>query len=194
VTRRAPALPADERRAAIVTATLPLLVERGTNVSTRQIAEAAGIAEGTIFRVFPDKEAVLRAAVEQAFDPEPTERAIAAIDRRLSFPRQLAEAVRVMQRRLADIWRLVSALGDNGPVPKAPPGDFTELVVLFEAERDRIRTDPLTAARQLRALTLATSHPILAVDGPMSPAEIVSLYLDGIRRRPGRLTEQEREC
>src|SRR6185437_10931544 len=46
---RAPAMRAEERRAAIIAATLPLLLERGTNISTRQIAETAGIAEGTIF-------------------------------------------------------------------------------------------------------------------------------------------------
>src|SRR3546814_17138747 len=42
---RAPALPADERREAIIRATLPLLLEHAEMVSTRQIAEAAGIGE-----------------------------------------------------------------------------------------------------------------------------------------------------
>jgi AcrR family transcriptional regulator len=46
-----------------------LLVERGKDVSTREIAEAAGIAEGTIFRVFATKDAIIDAIFADAFDP-----------------------------------------------------------------------------------------------------------------------------
>ena len=55
VTPRATAMSPDDRRRAIVAALVPLIVERGGEVSTREIAQAAGIAEGTIFRVFADK-------------------------------------------------------------------------------------------------------------------------------------------
>ena len=43
--RRASALPADERRAAIVAAVRPVVLEHGERVTSRQIAEAAGVAE-----------------------------------------------------------------------------------------------------------------------------------------------------
>lgn len=175
-------MPTEERRAAIAEATLPLLREHGAGVSTRAIAEAAGIAEGTIFRAFPDKAAVIRAAVALAFDPAPTERAIAGIDPGLPFEDQLAEAVRIMQVRLTDLWRLVSSVGDEaGPPPR--PAEPAALGALFAAHHDRIRRDPGAAARQLRALTLAVSHPVLVDDAPPPPEEIVSLLLDGIRHR-----------
>ena len=159
-------------------------LERCLAVTTRQIAEAAGIAEGTIFRVFPDKEAVVRAAVDLAFDPAPTERALAAIDREVPFEAQLAAAVDTIQRRLSRIWRLVSSVGER-PIPPARPPDSPALAELFAAHRHRVRLDPGAAARQLRALTLAVSHPALIADEPLSPPEIVSLLLDGIRAAPG---------
>ncbi|MBN9326134.1 MAG: TetR family transcriptional regulator, partial [Cellulomonas sp.] len=45
-------MPPDERRRAILRAVLPVVRERGADVTTRELAEAAGVAEGTLFRVF----------------------------------------------------------------------------------------------------------------------------------------------
>ena len=179
---RATALPPDERRAAIVAATLPLLLERGANVSTRQIAEAAGVAEGTIFGVFPDKDAVVQAVLQAALDPEPTERELAAIDRSLPFEDQLVDAVRIIQRRMHNIWRLLYSIGETS-APRTPPTDLVGLADIFRAERTQLRTDPVTSARQLRALTAAVTSPMFFAGKPLAPDEIVMLLLDGIRVR-----------
>ena len=149
------------------------------------IACAAGIAEGTILRAFVDKESLIDAAVERAFDPAPMEAALAEIDRSLPFEERLAAAVAIVQRRLTNIWRLASTVGvDKVPDARRKPTDVPGLVAVFEQDRDRLDRDPVVAARMLRALTLAVSHPALVHDEAMSPAEIVSLLLDGIRRRP----------
>ena len=50
---------ADERRAAIVKAVLPLFARQGfSNTTTRQLAEAAGVSEALLYKHFPSKESL----------------------------------------------------------------------------------------------------------------------------------------
>ena len=63
--RAAPLTP-EERRASILVAVRDLVVERGGGVSTRELARTAGVAEGTLFRVFRTKAELERAAVVSA--------------------------------------------------------------------------------------------------------------------------------
>ena len=60
----------EERRAAIVRAARPLFLEHGQATSTRLVAEAAGIAEGTVFRAFATKQDLVDAVLDAEFDPE----------------------------------------------------------------------------------------------------------------------------
>jgi len=179
-TRRAAALPPDQRRSMIVEATLPLLIEHGDRVTTKQIAEAAGIAEGTIFRAFGDKDEVIAAVVEAALDPEPLEAALLAIPAGLAFEDRLAAAIVIMQQRVIDIWRLVSSIGTRfHEMTRRPMVVSDALVQMFDANRALIAVEPIVAARLLRALTLSTTHPMLAGE-PMSPDELVQLFLHGV--------------
>src|SRR6187200_1606067 len=98
VTRAAP-LPLDERRAALVAATEPLLEQFGRDVSTRQIAEAAGVAEGTIFRAFATKEALIDAVIEDAYNIAYTCDELAQVDLDLSLEGRLTAAVAILQER-----------------------------------------------------------------------------------------------
>jgi AcrR family transcriptional regulator len=181
--KRASALPADERRAMIVSATLPLLLEHGDRVSCRQIAEAAGIAEGTIFRVFADKDEIIAAVIDAALDRAPLEDALSAIPSDLEFHERLVAAVEIIQQRVIDIWRLVSSVGTRfHDVARRPMQDSDALVRFFESEREHITVEPLAAARFLRALTLSGTHPMITADGPQTAGELVHLFLHGVGR------------
>lgn len=186
MSRRAAPLPPDERRAAIIAATIPLLRVHGGSVTTSQIALAAGLAEGTLFRVFPDKESLIAAAVQHACDPAPAEAQLAGIDRSRPMREQLIAAVEILQRRVEQIWNLITVLGLSIPpkplAPLPPERGITQaLATVFEPFRTELRCEPLHAARLLRTITFAGTHPRISEGMPLTAAEVVSVLLDGIR-------------
>jgi len=182
--KRASAMPPEQRRAAIIEAVRPLLAEYGESVTTKQIACAAGIAEGTIFRVFADKDELLDATLEATLDQEQFELALRAIDPTLPFEKQLIEATELIQRRVVDVWTLLSHLSaKRHEQVRGPMTDSPALVDLFDARADRIRVEPLVAARRLRALTMSLTHPMIAAEASTA-ADIVDTVLYGIGVAP----------
>lgn len=172
----------DDRRAMIVRATLPLVIEHGEAVTTKSIAAAAGIAEGTIFRAFPDKDALIAAVVESAYDTESLDRALAEIDPDQPLDAALAAAVKVIQRRVVQVWRVASSVGPRYQPAKHRHNLVSEpLVGLLTVHRAELTVEPREAAGLLRAVTLAVTHPSL-VEKPMPPADVVSLFLHGVAR------------
>ncbi|WP_172421750.1 TetR/AcrR family transcriptional regulator [Enemella evansiae] len=197
---RAPALPAAERRRVLVEATLPLLRERGARVSTAEIARAAGVAEGTIFRVFANKDELLAASIEYAMDPEPMLAELAAIDTARPLAERLEAVVAIWQRRVRDISVLMMAMyasGDGSPVQprhrshaehKAHNDQLvTAIAAVIGDDADQLTLDATAAASLLRSLAFATSHPMISDEAITDPHTIVQIMLHGI------LT-QERSC
>jgi AcrR family transcriptional regulator len=191
----------DERRRAIVDVVVPLLLEHGDDVSTRQIAEAAGIAEGTIFRAFPDKPALLLAAAEEIMNPA-TGRAdlLAALSDLDSLREKVlvtaermvdrSERVMVVMMALRRIW-MSQPTTERGH-PDGPPKFFAEsqqalhemLTDVFAPHRSELSVDPATAALLLRTLVLGSRHPGATHENRLTPEQITDALLDGIRTHP----------
>jgi len=196
--RRVPALAPQERRAAIIEATIPLLREHGVLVTTRQIADAAGVAEGTIFGVFPDKPSLIRAAVISALDPEQGVKRIAAVqspDLRV----RLAETARILTEgfelngKLFGLLRTAAKSGDDDQdaelrtrVLEGQRRMVETVAQAFEPDRDKLRLPPMKAAQMFITLHFSTiRHGMIAPEEPaLSADQLISLLLDGLLKRP----------
>ncbi|MCL2735698.1 MAG: TetR/AcrR family transcriptional regulator [Propionibacteriaceae bacterium] len=100
----------EERRRDIIAATVPLLEEEGFAVSTRRIADAAGIAEGTVFRVFSTKQELLRAAVNSVMDPADLIARIDAIDPAGTLEEKLSEVLDIVQESATRVQTFMMAM------------------------------------------------------------------------------------
>jgi AcrR family transcriptional regulator len=194
VTRAAP-LPLDERRAALIAATEPLLERFGRDVSTRQIAEAACVAEGTIFRAFATKEALIDAVIEDAHNVQRTCEELAEVDLGLSLEERLATAVAILQERLRRVIALFWTLRlhkethdrDSFRAKQQAENELlnTAIASLIRPDQDHLRLNAMDAASVLRAITFSMSHHILGEERLAEPQQIVDLVLYGIcRHRP----------
>jgi AcrR family transcriptional regulator len=175
-----------DRRAALTAATLPLLLAHGTTVTTRQIAEAAGVAEGTLFRVFPDKSAIIRATLDAAMDPAPLYEELAGVETKLTLRPRLVAITAILQRRLVNVIALMMAVG-----MREPPGDLearresnhtitATIALLLSPDHGQLRLPPPEVARLLRLLIFSGSHPLITDGTPLTAEEIVTLLLDGV--------------
>jgi len=180
----------------LVATTLELIMASGADVSTRQIAEAAGVAEGTIFRVFDTKEELLRAAWASVFNPADLVAELGKVDRAAALEERLELAVEALQAHVRRVIRVLYALRSAGepgmrPKPAAGPSGhrrpddaeaiITALADLIAPDSGQLRLEPKEAARRLHLVTFAGSHPMITHGQPLTAPEIVSLLLDGIR-------------
>ncbi|MFF6914276.1 TetR family transcriptional regulator [Streptomyces sp. NPDC012466] len=185
--RRAPGMSPERRREMIIQTAIPLIAEYGAAVTTAKIARAAGIGEGTIFRVFADKDELLQACVAEALSPENAVRELDAIDVSQPLPDRLAEAAEALQAHMSRMGAIVGSLGHRGGKhPGTVRGAGREestariraaLAELLEPDRSALRRPP----EQIAALFfgLLFTQPRTEDEPDLTPQELVEVFLDG---------------
>lgn len=170
---RATALPPEERRAQILDAVAPVIKAHGRQASTRQLAEAAGVAEGTLFRVFSSKDELIGAVVERYLGAGLTLERIDQIAPSLPLAERLTEIVRILISRSAETFEILHAIGP----PKEPSTEdrikFRDhmleqakridqaVTALIEPDADLLAVSPAQLAELIGGMVFAISNPML---------------------------------
>jgi AcrR family transcriptional regulator len=183
---RAKPLSTDDRRAMIIDAIIPLLMEHGRSVTTRQIADAADIAEGTIFRVFDDKDALFEAAVDKFLDPAPLHAGLRAIDPDLPLEAKVNDILFQLRSRMTGIFGIMNAVGMSGPPPRRPVVQSFEHVVeeVLRPNLEELQLSPERIAAFVRLVAFAAAIPHFNQDREIPTAELAKLVTYGIAGRP----------
>jgi AcrR family transcriptional regulator len=172
----------------IVDAVIPLILEHGRDVTTRQIADEAGIAEGTVFRAFGDKDSIIQAAVDKFLDPAPLRDALRSIDPDLSLEQKVGDILFHLRARFTGIIGIMSAIGMTGrPAGHGARNDFAELVAeVLVSEAPRLRIEPSRVAHLVRLIAFASSIGPFNDSHPFSTEELADIIVHGIAARPDR--------
>ena len=170
-TGRAAPLPPDERRRAILVAVQPVLLERGAAVTTRELAHAASVSEGTLFRVFADKPTLLREAVFSALDPTTVVPELDAIDRAAPLAERVTRVLELGFERVGVTMRWFGVLHELGRLEEAE----TSAPDVRTAKREWARSQQSRQA-EVTAAVARVLEPDAAAFG--RPLEQVTALLD----------------
>lgn len=188
---RARPMSPEERLDKLVDATLNLLREHGRAVTTRQIAEAAGVAEGTIFRVVESKEELVELAITRAFEPGALTDRILEIDLDRPLRDRLVHLAAILQQRFRATFELMKKVGMVRPsdhVHGSPEAEAwrARMLALLESvigrDADQLSVPVEEFVHTLRLLTFAGSHPHISDGHYLTPDQIVDTVLHGLLR------------
>ncbi len=172
----------------IAAAAVPLFLAHGAALTTRQLAEQLDIAEGTIFRAFGDKDALVRAAVQSFFAQARSRTAAGLVDPALPLEQKVAALVGATRVHMRDMFTMLS-LVDRAEVSqfidRSQPEHFAAAVAAAfapDAEHLHVPLEHLGAVIRIVAIAARTAQ----FDGGSSftEDELVRFVLYGIAGRP----------
>lgn len=173
----------------IATTAIPLYLEQGASVTSRQLADHLGIAEGTIFRVFGDKTELVRAVVDAFFDQAHQGLGPELEDPDLDLAQKLRVLIRNARARAQGVFTMISLL---------EPGEAHEFMrhrreshfeataaAAFATDAAQMNIEPQKLGALIRLLVIAASAPRMGGGMPLSDEELVDFALHGIIGQAG---------
>lgn len=186
---RARRLAPDERRAALLEAATELFIAQGSSFTTADLAAAAGVSEGTIFRYFPDKASLIAATREGALALETLLPALAEAAELPTVEERLVAAGVVLTERIAQMARVMEQDEDHhrhhdqarteliGPLLDA-------LAPLFDQDQGGAPGTPEQLANlYLGMLVSNTLFCEMSGTAPMAIEQLVALFVHGTQGR-----------
>lgn len=175
----------------LIDAAIPLMSRHGSAVTTAQVADAAGVAEGTIFRLFADKNSFLDAVLEHALDADHVSESLSQIDPTLSARERIiraAEAIRTHFERALPVMHGAMRHGQAARAGSSVGRMFGSLLLESEAlfvdelKRGRVHGDARVLARMLVGVCQSVVWQDYFERGPrpmLSTEQFVSVLIDG---------------
>ena len=195
-TRAQPMAP-DDRRRMIAEQAVPLFLEHGAALTTRQLADELGIAEGTIFRAFGDKDSLVRAAVQTFMEQSQARMSDGLVDPALPLEEKVALLVHGTRVWMQNMFRMV-ALVPREDIPQIMhrPHDNeyrTAIAAAFGHDADRltIPVDRLAAVMSIAGVA-ANARRFGDAQG-LTDDELVHFILYGIAGEPRGHRDSERD-
>jgi AcrR family transcriptional regulator len=165
----------------IVDAVIPLLLEHGRALTSRQIAEAAGVAEGTIFRAFGDKESLVEAAILKHLDPEPLREALRSIDPSLPLEHKVRAILYLLRERFRSVMRIMPVIGGERPPIPQERTEFARIIAeVLRPESEALNWPPERVAHILRLMSFSSAFPALNDGQEFSIDDLARIVLTGI--------------
>ncbi|MGO1392342.1 TetR/AcrR family transcriptional regulator [Agrococcus casei] len=184
-----PRLSRSDRQDQILDDVLEVVLELGISVTSRDLAAAAGVSEGTLFKVFETKENLLRSlASKHSGMPDSVGVWLQSIDvASMSFEDLVIGIIENAMEQYRRSFRIFYALG---PYIDSPGKDALEQ---FERELEpwtdallqhshRLRASPESAASILRMHAVAAADTTNMWTQQLTPAEHADIFLHGLMR------------
>jgi AcrR family transcriptional regulator len=167
-----------------------LFAERGEQANMNDVAEAAGVARATVYRYFPNRQALLEELARSAVDEAEDRLGAARIDQ-VAPEEGVARAVRALVD-VGDLFVLLArdrVSADPERFERRIARPLSELFERGQAEGD-FRGD--IASSRLTESLIALVAGVLVSGPPLGKEDIIStitgLFLDGARARGPRAT------